>query len=222
MQSSAAKQSSELYAKRREVMVRGQIEARGVRTPAVLAALVKVPRHKFIHPDLWGMAYSDQPLPIGENQTISQPYIVGYMTEALSLHSKMRVLEIGTGSGYQAAVLAEIVEQVYSIEIITALANSAQKKLLDLGYKNIKVKAGDGYQGWPEYAPFDAIIVTAAAGSVPQPLLEQLIVGGRLVIPVGGRNQSLLLISRTPTGYAREFLLPVRFVPMTGEIEKVR
>jgi protein-L-isoaspartate(D-aspartate) O-methyltransferase len=165
-------------------------------------------------------AYADEPLPIGEGQTISQPYIVALMTETLHISKDSRVLEIGTGSGYQAAVLAEIAGEVYSIEIIESLAARAEETLKRLGYGNVHVKAGDGYRGWPEEAPFDAIIVTAAPDHVPQPLVEQLKVGGRMSIPVGDIYQELMVITKTESGVVKKDALPVRFVPMTGEAQE--
>ncbi|MDI6792851.1 MAG: protein-L-isoaspartate(D-aspartate) O-methyltransferase [bacterium] len=209
----------ETYAKLREDMVRDQIEARGVSSPAVLAAMQNVPRHEFVPEDLKRLAYRDSPLPIGEGQTISQPYIVALMTELLELKKGEKVLEIGTGSGYQAAVLAEITDQVYTIEILEPLATSAEKCLGGLGYKNIAVQCGDGYQGWPEAAPFDAVIVTAAPDHIPQPLIDQLKIGGRMVIPVGDLLQELILIRKTEEGVTKKNVIPVRFVPMTGEAE---
>jgi protein-L-isoaspartate(D-aspartate) O-methyltransferase len=200
----------------REAMVREQIEARGVRAAAVLRAMRKVPRHEFVPPASRRAAYDDYPLPIGHGQTISQPYIVALMTELAGLTPKSRVLEIGTGSGYQAAVLAEMAAEVYTIEIIPELAQRAEHDLARLGYKNIHGRAGDGYLGWPEAAPFDAIVVTAAPGKIPPPLLAQLKVGGRLVIPVGEWQQELMVVTRTAQGYAEETVIPVRFVPMTG------
>jgi len=201
-------------------MVREQIEARGVRDPRVLAAMRKVPRHLFVPPKFQPLAYTDSPLPIGYDQTISQPYIVAFMTEALQLKPEDRVLEIGTGSGYQAAVLAEPTREVYSIEIVEPLAKEAAERLLSLGYRNIHVRAGDGYRGWPEAAPFDAIIVTAAPTHVPAPLLDQLREGGRLVLPLGRGIQDLVRIQKTSHGLKRETLLPVLFVPMVGEAQK--
>lgn len=201
-------------------MVTAQIEARGVRDPQVIQAMKTVPRHEFVPEPLRPLAYSDGPLPIGEDQTISQPYIVAFMTEALKLMPNDKVLEIGTGSGYQAAVLAEIVDTVFTIEIIENLGRSAEIRLKSLGYDNIFVRIGDGYQGWPEEAPFDAVIVTAAPAHVPQPLIDQLSMGGRLVIPVGRTFQELIRITKIPGGTSKENLLPVRFVPMTGEAEK--
>lgn len=208
-------------ARRRTNMVETQIAARGVRDPRVLAAMRKVPRHLFVEPAERARAYEDHPLPIAGSQTISQPYIVALMTELLALPEKARVLEIGTGSGYQSAVLGEIASEVYSIEILPELARAAAGKLAELGYTNITVREGDGYRGWPEHAPFDGIIVTAAPESIPQPLLEQLAPGGRMVIPVGGFFQELKVFTRGPDGRITEqSIIPVRFVPMTGEVEK--
>lgn len=206
-------------AAQRERMVRTQIEDRGIRSPSVLAALRKVPRHEFIPQHLRSEAYADYPLPIGEGQTISQPYIVALMTELAQLAPGSKVLEIGTGSGYQAAVLCEIVgaEAVFSIEIVPALAEAAKAAMPRLGYGAAHIKQGDGYLGWPEEAPFDAIIVTAAPASVPEPLFAQLKVGGRLVIPVGTFDQELMTYTRTETGFRKEHIIPVRFVPMTGK-----
>ena len=202
-----------------ERMVRDQIAAREVRDPRVLAAMRKIPRHLFVPPEWQSLAYADQPLPIGHGQTISQPYIVAFMTEALELKPGDRVLEIGTGSGYQAAVLAELVREVYSLEIVEPLAEEAEARLQRLGYTNVHVRAGDGYRGWPEAAPFDAIMVTAAPDHVPAPLVAQLALDGRLILPVGRFSQDLVRIRRTAAGLKKETLLPVRFVPMTGESE---
>jgi protein-L-isoaspartate(D-aspartate) O-methyltransferase len=208
-------------AARRARMVETQIAARGVRDPRVLAAMRKVPRHLFVDPAARGEAYDDHPVPIGNNQTISQPYIVALMTELLELPSHARVLEIGTGSGYQSAVLGEMAAEVYSIEILPDLARAAGDKLEQLGYRNVEVRAGDGYRGWPEHAPFDGIVVTAAPERIPQPLLDQLAVGGRMVIPVGGFFQELKVFTKERDGRITEKdVIPVRFVPMTGEIEK--
>ncbi len=204
----------------RERMVSDQIVRRGVTNPAVLDAVRAVPRHAFVPEAYRSEAYDDHPLPIGEGQTISQPYIVALMTELLDLKPGDRVLEVGTGSGYQAAVLAELVTSVFSIEIVEPLAKESAARLAALGYKNVTVRAGDGYRGWPEEAPFDAIIVTAAPGHVPKPLTEQLKDGGVLVIPVGDEEQSLLRITRTGNALKRESVIPVRFVPMTGEAER--
>jgi protein-L-isoaspartate(D-aspartate) O-methyltransferase len=201
-------------------MVREQIAGRDVRDPRVLAALSRVPRHELVPEDVRMHAYEDRPLPIGYGQTISQPYIVAYMTEQLRLSGDERVLEVGTGSGYQAAVLSELAREVYSIEIVPELGERARADLARLGYRNVHVRVGDGYRGWPEHAPFDAIIVTAAPGHVPQPLVDQLAVGGRLVLPVGDFFQELLLIERDKDGIRQERLLDVRFVPMRGEAER--
>jgi protein-L-isoaspartate(D-aspartate) O-methyltransferase len=197
----------------REAMVDRQIEARGIRDPRVLAALRRVPRERFIPPDVAPLAYADQPLPIGYGQTISQPYIVAYMSEALHVTENATVLEIGTGSGYQAAVLGELAREVYTIEIVPELAERARATLEGLGYSNVHVRAGDGYLGWPEQAPFDAIMVTAAPDHVPQPLIDQLALGGRLVIPVGDVEQQIRILTRTATGIEETRTIPVRFVP---------
>ncbi len=206
----------------RHAMVDSQIELRGVRDPRVLAAMRDVPRHEFV-PEEWAhLAYSDRPLPIGYEQTISQPYIVALMSEALHLRGDEVVLEVGTGSGYQAAVLGELAAQVYTIEIVPELAASARVVLERLDYTNVHVRAGDGYRGWPEHAPFDAIMVTAAPERIPEPLLEQLKPGGRLVLPVGQNVQDLVRVTRTEDGFASDTLAAVRFVPMTGEVQKER
>lgn len=196
-------------------MVRVQIEDRGVTDPGVLRAMRKVPRHLFIPQEYSGQAYEDYPLPIGYNQTISQPYIVAYMTEVVKPSIKKKALEIGTGSGYQAAVLAEIVNQVYSIEIVPELALESYERLKKLGYRNITVKYGDGYQGWPEHAPFEIIIVTAAADQIPAPLVDQLAENGRLVIPVGEPMavQELIQIEKKNGKIIKSRLTSVRFVP---------
>ena len=208
------------YAFAREKMVSSQIVGRGVADKLVLTAMRKVPRHKFVPEEMVPHAYEDRPLPIGEDQTISQPYIVALMTELLGLKGDERVLEIGTGSGYQAAVLAEIVKEVYTIEIIESLTRTAEKRLKELGYKNITVKCGDGYRGWEEHAPFDGVIVTAAPDHIPQPLVDQLKVGGRMVIPVGEYFQELKLLTKTEDGVKEKNVIPVRFVPMTGEAQQ--
>jgi protein-L-isoaspartate(D-aspartate) O-methyltransferase len=215
--------SDDVQEARRLEMVATQIEARGVKDKAVLAAMRKVPRHRFVPAVFAGLAYIDGPLSIGEGQTISQPYIVAWMTELIEPKRKMRVLEIGTGSGYQAAVLAECVEEVDSIEVIPALGQKAEAVLRELGYRNVRVRIGDGYEGWPERAPYDAIILTAAPPRhVPKPLLDQLKSGGRLVAPVGRGDQDLVQITRTSTGFLRKVLAPVRFVPMTGKAQSQR
>jgi protein-L-isoaspartate(D-aspartate) O-methyltransferase len=200
----------------RERMVSEQLAARGIRDERVLEAMRRVPRHRFVDPEEVPYAHEDRPLPIGHGQTISQPFIVAFMTEALELDGTERVLEIGTGSGYQAAVLAELAREVFTIEIVPALGEEARARLAELGYRNVHVLVGDGYQGWPEHAPFDAIIVTAAPDHVPQPLVEQLAPLGRMIVPVGTRDQELVLLRRTETGLVSESVLPVRFVPMTG------
>jgi protein-L-isoaspartate(D-aspartate) O-methyltransferase len=202
-------------AERRREMVDEQIRRRGVVDPRVLAALEKVPRHAFVPAGDDAAAYADTPLGIGYGQTISQPYIVAYMTEALRLDAAARVLEIGTGSGYQAAVLAELVAEVYTIETVPALAAHAAGVLQHLGYDNVHVREGDGYAGWPEHAPFDAVIVTAAPDHIPDALVDQLRVGGRLAIPVGDVEQDLFVFVRTDTGLREEARVPVRFVPLT-------
>jgi protein-L-isoaspartate(D-aspartate) O-methyltransferase len=196
-------------------MVDTQLRARGIRDSRVLDAIAAVPRHRFVGPAEVELAYGDFPLDIGHSQTISQPYIVGYMSEALELEADDTVLEIGTGSGYQAAVLASLVREVYTIEIVPTLAERSARLLGELGYANVHVRSGDGYRGWPEHAPFDAIIVTAAPDHVPQPLVDQLSIGGRLVVPVGRWDQDLLVLTRTPDGLREESRLAVRFVPLT-------
>ena len=204
----------------RRRMVDGQIRARDVSSPRVLAAMEKVPRHRFVPDTYRAQAYEDYPLPIGEEQTISQPYIVALMTSLVDLEGGERVLEIGTGSGYQAAVLAQIASEVYSIEILDSLAARARSTLSELGYGNVQVRVGDGFAGWPEKAPFDAILVTAAPPKVPQPLLDQLKVGGKLVIPVGRYFQDLKVYTRTADGFEVRNVIPVRFVPMTGQAQQ--
>ncbi|MFP4373290.1 MAG: protein-L-isoaspartate(D-aspartate) O-methyltransferase [Spirochaetaceae bacterium] len=207
----------------RRRMVERHIAAEGISNEAVLAAMRAVPRHEFVPSEHRGRAYANRPLPIGHGQTISQPYVVAYMTEVLELEEDDRVLEIGAGSGYQAAVLAEIAEAVYTIEIVEALARTARRRLERLGYDNVEVTQGDGYFGRPEHAPFDAIIVTAAAGHIPSPLVEQLRPGGRMVIPVGPvyAVQNLILVTKDHDGeVGTEQLLPVRFVPMTGRAQE--
>jgi len=201
----------------RRRMVAQQVEARGVADPRVLEALRRVPRHELVPEEWRDRAYDDAPLPIGHGQTISQPYVVAYMTELLEVEAGEKVLEVGTGSGYQAAVLAELGAEVYTIEIVEPLAARAARDLERLGYENVHVRAGDGYRGWPEGAPFDAIVVTAAPDHVPEPLVEQLAVGGRMAIPVGSVFQEIVLLRRTPEGVEREEVMGVRFVPMTGE-----
>jgi len=198
-------------------MVSSQIKSRGIRDTATLAAMLSVPRHKFIPKNLIRMAYHDSPVRIGYGQTISQPYIVAFMTEVIQLEKGFSVLEIGTGSGYQAAILAEIVDSVYTLEIIAALATAAKKRLYDMDYDNIIVKNADGYYGWKEKGPFDAIIVTAAAEYIPPPLLDQLKDGGRMIIPVGSpfMTQQLLLVEKKDGRTKTKNLMFVRFVPFT-------
>jgi protein-L-isoaspartate(D-aspartate) O-methyltransferase len=204
-------------------MVEQQIEARGISDPATLAALRTVPRHEFLPMRLRSEAYADYPLPIGHGQTISQPFIVAFMTEAIRPQPGEKILEIGAGSGYQAAVLAEMGAEVYTIEIVEPLAEMARQTLERLGYKNARVKSGDGFRGWPEHAPFDAIIVTCAPDKIPAPLIEQLRDGGRMIIPVGsGMNQELVLLRKAGDKIEKQSVLPVRFVPMTGEAQSVR
>lgn len=211
-------QEQDSYKQKREEMVRESIEGRGVKDKAVLKAMRTVKRHLFVPPDQAAYAYEDHPLPIGSGQTISQPYMVAYMTEVIKPTPQMKVLEVGTGNGYQAAVLAEIVKQVYTIEIIPELGQSAATRLKKLGYDNVQVKVGNGYHGWEEHAPYDAIVVTAAAEKVPPPLVEQLKDGGRMVIPIGPqfRTQSLLLIEKKNGKISTKKLMPVVFVPFTG------
>jgi protein-L-isoaspartate(D-aspartate) O-methyltransferase len=213
------KAADQKYVKDRQRMVQEQIVQRGVSDLKVLNALGKVPRHEFIPLLSRPLAYADHPLPIGHNQTISQPYIVAYMTEQLGLKGNEKVLEIGTGSGYQAAILAEIAAAVYSIEILCPLLETAKEVLTLLEYKNTTLKCDDGYKGWPQYAPFDAIIVTAAPDHVPAPLVEQLKVGGKMILPVGDNYQELILITKSQKGQVIRRLLPVRFVPMTGKAQ---
>ena len=196
-------------------MVEDQIERRGITDPAVLAAMRAVPRHRFVPSDQADAAYDDRALPIGFGQTISQPYIVAFMTQALRLTPEHRVLEVGTGSGYQAAVLGQIVAEVQTIEIVPALAERARALLAELGYSNVHVRTGDAYAGLPELAPFDRIIVTAAPDHAPQPLIDQLAEGGRMIVPVGTSQQQLILIAKDAAGVQSEPLLDVIFVPLT-------
>jgi protein-L-isoaspartate(D-aspartate) O-methyltransferase len=213
---------ADVFARARVAMVERQIAARGVTDSVVLDAMRAVPRHRFVPAEYEAEAYDDRPLPIGQGQTISQPYVVAAMTEAMRLGPRDRVLEIGAGSGYQAAVLAEIVGEVYTIEILEPLGRRADSTLTALGYKNVRVRVGDGYQGWPAQAPFDAIILTAAPDHVPQPLIDQLKVNGRMVLPLGRGEQTLMVLTKTPDGVKLEEQFGVRFVPMTGEAEHRR
>ncbi len=204
------------FLRSRQTMVERQLRGRDIRDPAVLRAMATVPRHRFVSPALASEAYSDRALPIEEGQTISQPYIVALMTQLLELGESAKVLEVGTGSGYQAAVLAEIVQQVYTIEILPELARRAAARLQALGYGHVKVREGDGYQGWPDAAPFDAIIVTAGATHIPETLVAQLADGGRLVIPVGASagTQELIQGRKTAGRLVTRVVIPVRFVPL--------
>ena len=207
--------AQDLMERLRERMVKTQIENRGIKDPAVLEAMRKVERHQFVPESYASRAYSDHPLPIGEGQTISQPYIVALMTEVLNLKKSDKVLEIGTGSGYQAAILGELCDSIYTIEIVEVLGKRAANLLNILGYENIDVKVGDGYKGWPEHAPFDAIIVTCSPTQIPQPLQDQLAEGGRMVIPVGKRDaQELVLLTKREGKLQQNHIIPVRFVPM--------
>ncbi len=214
-------QQTQDYTSEREKMIQDQIIARGINDPATIKAMKMVPRHKFVPLELEPYAYSDGPLSIGFGQTISQPYIVAYMTSSLDLNETDTVLEIGTGSGYQAAVLAQIVSQVYTVEIVEPLGKSAIQKFKKLGYKNIDTKIGDGYHGWKEHAPYNAIIVTANAEKIPPELMEQLAEGGKLIIPVGPQNytQQLVLVEKTNGKIKKRNLLPVRFVPFIRDKE---
>lgn len=207
--------ADDAYQTRREAMVRTQIAERGIRDKATMQAMRAVPRHLFVPPRLAGSAYEDQPLPIGYGQTISQPYIVAFMTELIRPKATQKVLEIGSGSGYQAAVLAEIVKQVYTIEIVPELGNASRDRLQKQGYRNVQLRVADGYDGWPEQAPFDAIVVTAAADYIPPPLIRQLKDGGRMVIPVGAPFlvQTLMLVEKDKGKVKTTSLFPVRFVP---------
>lgn len=213
-------ESSDPYAQARERMVINQLKARDINQPKVLEVMGQVRRHLFVSPPLASQAYSDHPLPIAEGQTISQPYIVAMMTQILDVQPGEKVLEIGTGSGYQAAVLSYFTDQVWSIEIRKTLAQSASRRLQSLGYNRVRVKHGDGYFGWPEHAPFDAIMITAAVNHVPPPLLDQLKMGGRLLLPLGSTTyyQTLTKITKTPKGNDVEHLLGVVFVPMVGKV----
>lgn len=202
---------------RRRQMVRNQLKNRGLKDKRVLAAMSKIPRHQFVDDSWSDTAYSDRPLPIGYAQTISQPYIVAYMSTVAQIKPGDRVLEIGTGCGYQTAVLAELAREVYTVEVIPQLAARARELLRELGYDQVQVKLGDGYQGWEEYAPYDAIVVTAAPPQVPPVLIKQLAINGRLVIPVGTYAQELLVITKTPEEIVTQKTIPVRFVPMTKQ-----
>jgi len=216
--------TQEEFAQQREQMVETQLKSRDIQNERVLEAMKKVPRHLFMPESVRQYAYIDSPVPIDQGQTISQPYIVGLMTQTVDPKPGDRALEVGTGSGYQAAVLGELVQEVYTIEIIPDLAERAGKTLSDLGYDNVEVRQGDGYQGWPEKAPFDIILITAAPEKIPQPLIDQLAEGGRLVVPVGpqGEIQTLTLVTREKGEVKRTYITDVRFVPMTGEVQQLR
>lgn len=209
--------SEQTFTRLRSEMVDQQIRPRGIKDARVLDAIATVPRHRFVPAASQVWAYCDEPIPIGYGQTISQPYIVAFMTEKADIPPAGKVLEVGTGSGYQAAILGELADEVYSLEVVPQLAKQARATLNQLGYRYIQVKQGNGYQGWPEHAPYDAILVTAAPTSVPSPLIDQLAPGGKLVIPVGGSSQTLLVMTRTPHGVITEYTIPVRFVSMIGE-----
>lgn len=211
--------AEDIYLVARQKMVKNQLKARGIKDEKLLKVMEKVPRHLFVPQAAKWCAYWDQPLPIGEGQTISQPYIVALMSECLELKATDRVLEIGTGSAYQAAILAEIAKEVYSIEIIESLAVEAEKKIQKMGYKNIKIKCADGFFGWEEYAPFDKIIVTACPPQIPQTLIEQLKINGKMIIPVGTAYQELVLLSKQKDGSQKKSIIPVRFVPMVGKAQ---
>ena len=215
----AAEDSSE-FARLRERMVEQQLRARDITDARVLAAMLRVPRHEFVPGQAIGSAYEDSALPLALGQTVSQPYIVAFMTQALALKGSERVLEVGTGSGYQAAVLAELASEVYTIEILPELTGHARTVLQTLGYRNIHFRTGDGYQGWPEAAPFDAIVVTAAPDHIPPPLVVQLKPGGRMILPVGHVEQELVIIEKSESGIRRRSTIPVRFVPMTGRAQQ--
>ncbi len=217
--SAACHDAADQMQKKRSEMVDGQIAARGIRDPRVLEAMRTVPRHLFVPATEAAFAYDDRPLPIGSGQTISQPYVVAFMAEQLRLTGKEKVLEIGTGSGYSTAILAALAAKVFSIEIRPELAREAKERLERLGVGNVELRAADGYRGWPEEAPFDAILVTAAPEKIPPPLLEQLAPSGRMVIPVGAFYQELKVIKRQGGGYTEKSVLPVRFVPFVGEAE---
>ncbi len=208
------------FTSQRQAMVEGQLRRRGIVSEPVLEAMNHVPRHRFVPPEITHASYNDCPLPLGHGQTISQPYIVALMTELSRPRATDRVLEVGTGCGYQTAVLASLVNEVYSIEIVPALAHEAEHRLSQLGYHNVHIRIGDGHEGWSQFAPFDIILVAAAPPRVPQPLVDQLARGGRMVIPVGRVEQRLLLIERSVDGSLNEsYIIPVAFVPMTGQAQ---
>lgn len=207
------------YASLRRTMVEQQVRQRGITNREVLAAMEQVPRHLFVPESLRAKAYSDEPLVLGRGLTIYQPYVVALMTKHLDLKQGAKVLEIGTGSGYHAAVLSRIAREVYSVEIVEPVASQARKRLEVMGYTNVEVKVGDGYQGWPDKAPFDAILLSAAPPKIPKPLLNQLREGGKMVVPVGGFFQDLLVITKTADGLEKRTVIPVRLQPMSGEVQ---
>jgi protein-L-isoaspartate(D-aspartate) O-methyltransferase len=217
-----AEEDPDEYMSRRWEMVEKQLISRGIQDSRLIQAMLKIPRHMFVPEDLRESAYGDNPIPIGMDQTISQPYIVALMTELLRLKEGEKVLEVGTGSGYQTAILAEMGCEVYTIEILEPLLDKARKTLESLGYDNIRYRTGDGYKGWEEFSPFDAIIVTAAPDHIPQPLIDQLKINGRMIIPVGDLYQELVLIKKKEKGVDMKTITPVRFVPMTGEAQKTK
>jgi len=209
------------WATARQEMVERQLRRRGIRDPRVLAAMAETPRHLFVDQHDQARAYHDEPLPIGHRQTISQPYIVALMTELAGPHPDAKVLEIGTGCGYQTAVLAKLCRDVYSIEVVPPLAESSRRRLQSMGYRNVHLRCGDGSLGWPEHAPFDAIVVAAAAPRIPPPLLDQLAPGGRLILPIGRDSQQLIVVEKQPSGrFIEQSITPVAFVPMTGAIAR--
>jgi protein-L-isoaspartate(D-aspartate) O-methyltransferase len=210
------------YEAERHAMVEQQVRQRGITQPEVLAAMEQVPRHLFVPDALRAQAYSDQPLVIGQGRTVYQPYVVALMTSKLDLKHGDKVLEIGTGSGYHAAVLSRIARTVYSVEIVEPIASQASKRLSVLGYHNVEVRSGDGYRGWPDKAPFDAILLSAAPPAIPKPLLDQLRVGGKMVVPVGGFFQDLLVITKTADGIEKRTVIPVRLSPMKGRVQDGR
>ena len=218
-QAASLERSAEEFTEQRRKLVE-LLKIEGVTSPRVLGALLKVPRHEFVPSSQRHLAYENRPLPIGHDQTISQPFIVGYMKEAAEIAPGEKVLEIGTGSGYQAAVLAELAKEVYTIEIVPQLADSARAVLRKMKYVNVQVKTGNGYAGWPEHAPFDAIVVTAAPDEVPQALVEQLALSGKMVIPVGSSFQQMVIITKNESGVVERRTIPVRFVPMVGKPKK--
>lgn len=211
--------AADSFEAQRRAMVETQIRQRGITQPEVLAAMGQVPRHLFVPESLRAQAYDRRPLSLGQGRTIYEPYLVALMTSLLDLKRGEKVLEVGTGSGYHAAVLSRIAREVYSVEIVHTVANQAAKKLSVLGYHNIQIRVGDGYQGWPEQAPFDAILLSAAPPHIPKPLMDQLRVGGKMVVPVGNFFQDLLVITKTADGIEKRTIIPVRLSPMTGKVQ---